>query len=64
MNIPRDPYREWTYDERCEARRSDDYEMRMAARRADKDFESSERAYESYRNGGEFRDPEPDNRFS
>lgn len=62
-NIPRDPYREWSYNERSEARRSDDREMREAARRADADSESSDRAYENWRTGGDFTDPNPDGRF-
>jgi len=62
-DIPRDPYRDWSYDERREARHSDDYEMRQAARQADADFESSERAYDNWRAGGDFADPDPDGRF-
>lgn len=63
MNVPRDPYRDWSYDERREARFSDDYETREAARQADEDFESSERAYKEYLNGNDFSDPNPDGRF-
>lgn len=63
MSILNDPYRDWSYDERKEARDSYDPEMREAARQADRDFESSERAYDEWRNGGEFNDPNPDGRF-
>lgn len=62
-DIPRDPYREWSYDERRKARFSDDIDMRQAARRAEEDAESSDRAYENWRRGGEFSDPDPDGRF-
>jgi len=62
-NIPRDPYRDWSYSERREARYSDDYDMREAARQADRDAESSDRAYESWRRGEAFSDPDPDGRF-
>jgi len=61
--VPNDPYRAWSYDERREARYSDDPDIRNSARQADKDFESSERAYESWRNGGDFSDPDRDGRF-
>jgi hypothetical protein len=61
--IPRDPYRDWSYDERREASRSDDYEMREAAQRAERDSESSDRAYDEWRSGREFSDPDPDGRF-
>jgi hypothetical protein len=57
----RDPYREWTPSDRSDAWREGD---RDGCRRYDSDRESSDRAYESYRNGGEFRDPQPDGRFS
>jgi hypothetical protein len=61
--IPRDPYKEWSYDERREARHSDDYDMRRAAHHADEDAESADRAYDSWRSGGDFSDPNPDGRF-
>lgn len=67
----RDPYREWSYQDRVDAgysaRYSDDYDERRELRRAcdkyDADMESGDRAYDSWRNGGEFSDPNPDGRF-
>jgi len=59
----RDYYREWSYADRCDAARSDDPEMRSGARRWDEDNESSDRAYDSWRSGGEFSDPNEDGRF-
>ena len=57
-----DPYREWSFHDRLDARH--DPEQQENCRRYDEDSESSERAYSEYRNGREFRDPQPDNRFS
>ena len=57
-----DPYREWSYSDRLDA--SHDQEQRENCRLYDKDSESSDRAYEEYRNGNDFKDPQPDNRFS
>lgn len=59
--MSRDPYREWSPEDRSDAWRDGD---REGCRRYDEDFESSERAYDNWRNGGDFRDPYPDNRFS
>lgn len=56
-----DPYREWSYQDRVDARWDDD--QRDNCRRYDEDSESSDRAYDSYRNGGDFSDPNPDGRF-
>jgi hypothetical protein len=56
-----DPYREWSYQDRCDARRQGDTEN---VRRYDEDFESSDRAYDEYRNGNEFSDPNPNGRFN
>ena len=59
--MSRDVYREWSYSDRVEAYRNGDYE---GCRQWDDDFDSSERAYENWRNGGDFEDPQPDHRFS
>jgi hypothetical protein len=59
--MSRDPYREWTPADRSDAWRSGDYE---GCRRYDDDLESSDRAYDNWRNGGDYQDPEPGNRFS
>ena len=56
----RDPYREWTSADRTDAFRDGDYE---GCRKYDNDFESSERAYDNYINGGDFSDPNPEGRF-
>lgn len=58
---PRDPYRDWSYNDRCEARRNP--EQRENVRRYDADAESSDRAYDEYRAGRDFSDPNPDGRF-
>ena len=58
---PRDPYREWSYQDRCDARH--DHDQRENVQRYDADSESSDRAYDSYRSGKDFRDPNPDGRF-
>lgn len=58
---PRDPYREWSYSDRCDARWNPD--QRDNCRRYDADSESSDRAYAAWRNGGEYRDPDPRGRF-
>jgi len=55
-----DYYRDWSYSDRCDARDRGDSE---AVRQWDRDSESSERAYDRYRNGHEFSDPDPDGRF-
>jgi hypothetical protein len=55
-----DPYREWGPEERSEAWRNGD---RDGCRRYDEGFESSSRAYESWKNGGDFSDPNPNGRF-
>jgi len=56
----RDPYREWGPGERTDAYRNGDYE---GCRKYDDDFESSERAYDNWRDGGDFSDPNPGGRF-
>ena len=58
--MARDPYREWTPEDRTDAWRNGD---RDGCRTYDEDFESSERAYDSWRDGGDFSDPNPDGRF-
>ncbi len=60
-NHSRDPYREWSYSDRVEAGR--DPELRSECRRYDNDSESSERAYDNWRSGGDFADSDPDGRF-
>jgi hypothetical protein len=57
----RDPYRDWSPCDRSEAWRDGD---RDGCRRYDDDRDSSDRAYDNWRNGGNFQDPEPDKRFS
>lgn len=59
--MSRDSYRDWTSSDRSDAWRDRDLD---GCRRYDEDFESSERAYDQWRSGGAFEDPEPDNRFS
>ena len=59
--MSRDVYREWSPSDRSEAWRDGDY---YGCRRYDRDLESSDRAYDEWKSGGEFCDPEPDNRFS
>lgn len=56
----KDYYREWSYQDREDAWRGGD---RDGCRKYDDDSDSSDRAYENYRNGGEFSDPDPDGRF-
>ena len=56
-----DPYRDLSPSDRREAWKNGDYE---SCRRYDRDFESSQRAYENWISGGVFRDYEPDERFS
>jgi len=56
----KDYYRDWSYDDRCDAR---DRGERDAVRQWDNDHDSSDRAYEQWRNGHEFSDPDPDGRF-
>lgn len=59
--MSRDPYREWSYQDRQDAYRDGD---REGCRKYDEDRDSGDRAYENWRNGGDFQDHEPDNRFS
>jgi hypothetical protein len=58
---PRDPYREWSYGDRCDA--SSDRALRDAVQQYDKDEASSDAAYFRWLNGGPFSDPNPDGRF-
>ena len=58
---PRDPYREWSYQDRCDARWDPD--QRENCRKYDEDSASSDRAYDNYRAGGDFSDPDPGGRF-
>jgi hypothetical protein len=58
---PRDPYREWGYQDRCDARHDPD--QRENCRKYDEDSASSDRAYDEYRSGRDFADPDPDGRF-
>lgn len=59
--MTRDPYRDWTPADRSDAWRNGD---RDGCRRYDDDRESGDRAYDQWRNGKDFQDPEPDKRFS
>lgn len=59
--MSRDTYRSWSYQDRQDAWRDGD---REGCRQYDEDRDSGDRAYENWRNGGDFQDPEPDNRFS
>lgn len=56
----KDVYRDWTSEDRTQAYKDGD---REGCRQYDNDFDSSDRAYDSYRNGGEFSDPNPEGRF-
>ena len=58
--MSRDPYREWSPADRSDAWRNGDYD---GCRQYDEDRDSSDRAYDNWLNGGDFEDPEPDNRF-
>lgn len=58
--MSRDPYREWSPEDRTDAWIEGD---RVGCRKYDQDFESSDRAYDNWRNGGDFSDPDPDGRF-
>jgi len=58
--MERDPYREWSSGDRTNAWRDGDIE---GCRKYDDDFESSERAYSNWRNGGDFSDPDTNGRF-
>ena len=58
--MKRDCYRDWTSEDRTDAWRNGDYE---GCRQYDRDFESSERAYDNWRDGGDFSDPNEDGRF-
>ena len=55
-----DPYRDWSYADRRDAWDNREYE---GCRKYDEDSESSDRAYENWRNGGSFQDPDPNGRF-
>jgi hypothetical protein len=57
----KDPYREWSYADRVDAGK--DHGNREDCRRYDRDSESSERAYDNWRSGGDFSDPDQDGRF-
>lgn len=59
--MKRDVYREWTPSDRSDAWRNGD---REGCRQYDRDRDSSDRAYDNYLNGGDFRDPQRDERFS
>ena len=59
--MSRDPYREWSPSDRSEAWRDGDLE---GCRQYDQDRDSGDRTYDNWRNGGDFQDNEPDNRFS
>lgn len=59
--MSRDHYREWSPADRSDAWRNGDYD---GCRQYDEDRDSGDRAYNNWRNGGDFEDPEPDNRFS
>lgn len=59
-NMPRDTYREWGPSERTDAWLNGD---REGCYQYDRYFESSDRAYENYRNGGDFTDTNTDGRF-
>jgi hypothetical protein len=61
LNARLDPYRDWSLDDRNEARYDPD--QRENCRRYDEDAESGDRAYEQYRSGRDFSDPNPDGRF-
>lgn len=58
--MSRDVYKEWSYTDRCDAYRDGD---KPSCERYDRDSESSDRAYDNWRNGGDFSDPDPDGRF-
>ena len=55
-----DPYRNWSYSDRIDAYRDGDYGR---CNQYDRDSESSDRAYDNWRSGGDFCDPDPDGRF-
>ena len=64
MSTRRDPidsYREWSYQERCDA--WDDPESRENVEKYNRDSESSDRAYDNWRAGLDFSDPDPEGRF-
>lgn len=60
MSRHRDYYREWSYADRCDASREGNYE---AVEQWDRDNESSNNAYDNWRNGGEYSDPDYNGRF-
>ena len=57
----RDPYRDWSLADRQDAWRDGDW---AGCRRYDDDRDSSDRAYDEWFKGGDFRDPEDGHRFS
>ena len=57
----KDYYREWSYQDRIDALRDGDFD---ACKQYDQDSDSGDRAFDTWRSGGDFVDPEPDNRFS
>ena len=59
--MKRDVYREWSLNDRHEAYRNGDYE---GVDQYDRDRDSGDRAYDNWRNGGDFQDLQPDERFS
>ena len=58
--MSKDYYREWSYQDRCDAR--DRGEM-DAVRQWDRDSDSSNAANQEWRQGGDFSDPNPEGRF-
>lgn len=56
-----DYYREWSYQDRCDAMHRGEYD---GVKQWDRDSESSHRAYENWLNGKGFIDNVPDERFS
>lgn len=58
--MSRDTYREWSPQDRSDAWRDGDYKGCLEY---DEDFESSDRAYDNWRNGGDFSDPNEGGRF-
>jgi len=59
--MSRDVYREWSYQDRLDNYRDKNFDD---CRKYDNDRDSGERAYEEWRNGGNFEDPIEGNRFS
>ena len=56
----KDVYREWSPEDRSEAWRNGDKE---GCAQYDRDYESSDRAYDNWKNGGDFSDPDENGRF-